>query len=188
MGVDFGGVSSLAQASLALNMAYLALEKFQYRPEVQRILLNAHEMLKGADSSTDTMAHENLKKLLEGNRQGWGDNWLSGLVYVHLLLPERDRKLCKFFSIISIMWILYHGIYALFEFSSCSYCSYNTPFLVRAIFMLVMISALCWPAAMWPLGNRVTGSAKMIVDKCASHIGRSRRSQAITTTKNFSLH
>jgi hypothetical protein len=72
MAIDYGGVSSLAQAVLAINMAYVALDRFRYKAEVERRFDNTKRQLPELPETHKTdLAYKYLEGLGPGHKEAW---------------------------------------------------------------------------------------------------------------------
>jgi hypothetical protein len=73
--MDYSGVSSLAQAVLALNMAYLAFDRFHYENQISKLVKDAKEQLGPIrDNQRTDFAYKMLDLVAEGDADAWGSD------------------------------------------------------------------------------------------------------------------
>jgi hypothetical protein len=108
MATDYSGVIGLAQTVLALNMAYIALDRFRYRSQIENKFREAQS--RTADMPRDYMddlAWRNVESIAAGNSaKGWTAGQSGYWCYSGIFGRARDRKACYFFAAFAILVLL----------------------------------------------------------------------------------
>ena len=178
MPIDFGGVSALSQSVLAVNMAYLALTRFQYRPEVQRIFHNAAvQSLKQEHAHHDTLAADYVRGL-EVNKEAWGSAQFAYWCYSSLFQCGRDRRTCAIFSLIATLWLIFHACAALMFPFLYDHPAYTGMYVYRAILLGTMTIGMACPVLFWALGRHAIACATAKMEEYTARVGKEMKNLA----------
>lgn len=175
--IDYSGVSSLAQAVLAVNLAYIGLDRFRYRSAIEKMYKDACEQIK--DASTDLqedLAWKNISRIASGGvKAAWGGRVLGYWCYKYLFVWTLDIVLCVAFTFASVILLAVHAYDALiYDINMTSALAGKvglTDLAVNWLIFLMLIAGMIVPAALLAAGSHSTRKAKEAMDENLDHLG-----------------
>jgi hypothetical protein len=184
MATDFSGVSALAQTALAFNISYLALARFQYRPEVRATFERAKEQLTSAagdkQDQHDSLAATYLSGLEKGDTKAWGDAQAARRYYAWLFLTVADRRICMSLSAVAAAWILLHAYVSLFFLSAYSDPFFNAFWWTRAIILGILTLATACPVSFWIVSRHTLVRLTQKVEEYTRYTGQQQKQKALS--------
>jgi hypothetical protein len=191
MAIDYGGVSGLAQAVLAINLAYVALDRFRYKAEIERRFANTQQQLPHlAETSKSDLAYKYLEGLGPGRREAWGPYLLAHFFYVKVFEYGWDRKLSHFFSLVAILVLLMHAYYGLIVESAGTTLMPAVPhrldWIARWVLLIVLIAGIVLPGALLLAGRYTIKCVIQRMMELEEHLGsllRVSATEKVTATE-----
>lgn len=178
---DYSGVLAVAQVIIAMNIAYLGLDKFRYKKEIQDLFQQARSLISGMpEEFQEDRAWQDIVGIASGNNsRSWGAERSAGFLYCHLFGLGIDRWLCVFFVISAICLLItnaYDSLIVQTSITTWISVQFSVNLIsIRVMIFIYLIIGLLAPPFFWSLGRYSMGRAQIVIVENLRHLGKRQK-------------